>query len=61
MNRPMQPQTSSNPYRNDRPARNWQDHKVKIEETLEDVRKDNERIEKEIWLEIAEIHNMRLD
>ena len=61
MNRPVSPQPSNNPYRNDRPARNWQEHKVKIEETLEDVRKDNERIEKEIWLEIAEIHNMRLD
>lgn len=63
-NRPapaQQQQQQANPYRSDRPARNWQDHKVKIEETLDDVRKDNERIEKEIWLEIAEIHNMRID
>ncbi|MHB1453308.1 MAG: hypothetical protein ACYCYM_05055 [Saccharofermentanales bacterium] len=60
-NRPAAPQQAASPYRNDRPARNWQDHKVKIEETLDDVRRDNERLEKEIWLEIAEIHNMRID
>lgn len=47
--------------RPNRPQNRWDDRKVKIEETFEDVRKDNERIEKEIWLEIAEIHNLRLD
>lgn len=46
---------------NVRPARKWEDHKVKIEETYEDIKRENERIEKEIWLEIAEIHNAKLD
>ena len=47
--------------RNDRPNRKWENRMVKIEETFDDIRKDNERIEKEIWLEIAEIHNAKLD
>ena len=34
---------------------------IRSEETSEDIRKDNERIEKEIWLEIAGIHTMKLD
>ncbi len=55
------PQQAGGQPRNDRPSRNWQERKVRIEETLDDVIKDNERIEKEIWLEIAEIHNMRID
>ncbi len=52
---------SSQAQRNDRPVRKWENRMVKIEETYEDIRKDNERIEKEIWLEIAEIHNAKLD
>ena len=43
------------------PARKWENRTIKIEETFEDIKKDNERIEKEIWLEIAEIHNAKLD
>jgi hypothetical protein len=46
---------------NVKPIRKWEDHKVKFEETYEDIKKENERIEKEIWLEIAEIHNAKLD
>ena len=38
----------------------WQ-KKIKTEETAEDIKKDNERIEKEIWLEIASIHTIKLD
>ena len=34
---------------------------VKIEETFEDVKRENDRLEKEIWLEIAEIRNVKLD
>jgi hypothetical protein len=54
------------PPRAERPAANpertsrWE-KKVKTEDTVEDVRRDNERIEKEIWLEIASIHNIKLD
>lgn len=46
---------------NAKPVRKWEDHKVKFEETYEDIKRENERIEKEIWLEIAEIHNAKLD
>lgn len=35
--------------------------KAKAEETFDDIHRDNERIEKEIWLEIASIHNIKLD
>lgn len=41
-------------------ANRWE-QKVKAEETTEDIRRDNERIEKEIWLEIAGIHTIKLD
>lgn len=34
---------------------------IRTEETYEDIRKENERIEKEIWLEIASIHTYKLD
>jgi hypothetical protein len=34
---------------------------LRSEETSEDIRIENERIEKEIWLEIADIHTMKLD
>lgn len=40
--------------------KNWS-RNIRTEETSEDIRKDNERIEKEIWLEIAGIHTMKLD
>ena len=41
-------------------APRWE-KKIKAEETLEDIHRDNERIEKEIWLEIASIHTIKLD
>lgn len=44
---------------NDRPAR-W-DRRIQAEETYEDIRKDIDRIEKEIWLEIAGLHTIKLD
>jgi len=52
------PQTS----KTDRPRepRTW-GRNVRAEETHEDVRRENERIEKEIWLEIASIHTFKLD
>ncbi|NLK89210.1 MAG: hypothetical protein GX276_03590 [Clostridiaceae bacterium] len=34
---------------------------IKAEETLEDIKRENDRIEKEIWLEIAGIHTIKLD
>ena len=40
--------------------KNW-GRNIRSEETSEDIRKENERIEKEIWLEIAGIHTMKLD
>jgi len=48
-------------FSNERSRSRWDPEKIKIEETYEDIKKENERIEKEIWLEIAEIHNTRLD
>jgi hypothetical protein len=44
----------------ERPMRNW-DRQVKAEETYDDVKRENDRLEKEIWLEIAEIRNIKLD
>jgi hypothetical protein len=41
------------------PAR-WE-KRVRTEENVDDVRRDIERIEKEIWLEIASIHTIKLD
>jgi len=41
--------------------RNWDRNRIKAEETYEDIRRDNERIEKEIWLDIAGIHTLTLD
>ena len=41
-------------------SRNWGRH-IRSEETFEDVKRENERLEKEIWLEIADIHTMKLD
>mgnify|MGYP001187267186 CR=1 FL=1 len=41
-------------------SRNWE-RRVKPVVTLEDLCKENDRIEKEILLEIAEIHNLKLD
>lgn len=50
------------PPRNERPRepRTW-GRNIRTEETHEDIRRDNERIEKEIWLEIASIHTYKLD
>ena len=44
----------------ERPMRNW-DRQVKAEDTYDDVKRENDRLEKEIWLEIAEIRNIKLD
>lgn len=51
-----------NQPRNDRQKepRTWGRH-IRSEETFEDVKRENERLEKEIWLEIADIHTMKLD
>lgn len=35
--------------------------KIQTVETVDDIKKENERLEKEIWLEIANIHIMKLD
>ena len=43
-----------------REARNWSRH-IRTEETFEDIKQENDRIEKEIWLEIAGIHTYKLD
>ncbi len=44
---------------NDRSSR-W-DRRIQAEETYEDIHRDIERIEKEIWLEIAGLHTIKLD
>ena len=51
------------PVRQDRipDAGNRNRKKFQTVETTEDIRKENERLEKEIWLEIADIHIMKLD
>jgi hypothetical protein len=38
----------------------WE-RKIKAEETFDDIRRENERIEKEIWLDIASIHTLKID
>jgi hypothetical protein len=43
----------------DRSSR-W-DRRIQAEETYEDIRRDIDRIEKEIWLEIAGLHTIKLD
>lgn len=53
-NRPAQHASDSN-----RSAR-WE-KKILAEETYEDIRRDIDRIEKEIWLEIAGLHTIKLD
>ena len=58
------PQERPQGQQQDRPQRDgrqWDRTRVKVEETYEDVKKENDRIEKEIWLEIAEIRNIKLD
>ena len=68
----VQNNQNSNPNaqrnRNNRRNNRYNDRKgyknrneVKAEETIDDIRKDNDRIEKEIWLEIAGIHTVKLD
>ena len=48
--------------RTDRPRepRTW-GRNIRTEETHEDIHRENERLEKEIWLEIASIHTYKLD
>lgn len=41
-------------------AKTWS-RNLRSEETSEDIRQENERIEKEIWLDISGIHTMKLD
>ena len=50
------------PPRTERPRepRTWA-RNIRTEETHEDIHRENERIEKEIWLEIASIHTYKLD
>jgi len=43
-----------------REPRTWA-RNIRTEETHEDIHKENERLEKEIWLEIASIHTYKLD
>jgi len=54
--------TVNQPPRTERPRepRTWA-RNIRTEETHEDIHKENERIEKEIWLEIAGIHTFKLD
>ena len=59
-NRPEQSDRNSRTLPSkDRSAR-WE-NKIKTEENYEDVRQDIDRIEKEIWLEIAGLHTIKLD
>lgn len=53
---------SNPPPRADRPRepRTW-GRNIRTEETHEDIHRENERLEKEIWLEIASIHTFKLD
>lgn len=57
------PQQGARPQQRVRPARErvWDPSRIQAEETYDDIRRDNERIEKEIWLEIAGIHTLTLD
>ena len=41
-------------------AQRWE-KKIRSEETFDDIHKENERIEKEIWLDIAAVHTIKLD
>ena len=52
-------QNSSPAPGHERVAR-WE-KKIKTEETYDDIKRENERLEKEIWLEIAGIHTIKLD
>jgi len=55
-NRPPRSDRRMSSQRQDR----WQ-NRIQAEETIEDIIRDNERIEKEIWLEIASFHTIKLD
>ena len=44
-----------------RAGRGLRDKDLVNAETFQDIRRDNDRIEKEIWLEIADIHTVKLD
>ncbi len=55
-------QRSGNPREGSRRRRNpRRERRIRAPETVEDIRKDIDRIEKEIWIEIAEIHTISLD
>ncbi|NLM78815.1 MAG: hypothetical protein GX173_12160 [Ruminococcaceae bacterium] len=58
-NQPTRPERS-NPLTRQKRVVRW-DKKISAEETYEDIRSDIERIEKEIWLEIAGLHTITLD
>ncbi|MBR6484453.1 MAG: hypothetical protein IKT14_05490, partial [Clostridiales bacterium] len=34
---------------------------IHAEETIEDIKRENDRLEKEIWIDIAEIHTIKLE
>ena len=62
INAKTQPKQNRNARtRNHNPKTARWEKKIRAEETYEDIRRDNERIEKEIWLEIASIHTIKLD
>ena len=62
-NQPRDNRRSSYSGKNDRSIENtrFSRNRVQVVETLDDIRRENERLEKEIWLEIADFHIMTLD
>ena len=58
----MDARSNNRPINRNRPGpqRNYQ-KESNMAETLDDIKRDNDRIEKEIWLEIADIHTIKLD
>lgn len=60
-NRQNRQQRTAKPRNTQENRNNRWEKRVKQEETAEDIRRDNERIEKEIWLDIAGIHTIKLD
>jgi hypothetical protein len=57
----VNPQTQSSAGSIQQERQNRWDKRIKAEENYEEIKRDNERIEKEIWLEIAGIHTIKLD
>lgn len=60
-NRQNRPQRPAKPRNIQENRTNRWEKRVRQEETAEDIRRDIERIEKEIWLDIAGIHTIKLD